>query len=162
MIRLTIIDPDQAVSLLTDEEKILSFVAGCSINPATIGELLLAAETYNPGITAKVMSELMEFDKTVRQKGPDFIGEAITSAQARGELLEMTFQVVDERTETEALVPRDGELVVLDLAQHIVFVSETFDIPLSGEIHIHSGQTKTDKTVTFILPQSWKRKPIVE
>ena len=74
----------------------------------------------------------------------------------------MTFQVIDETTETEALVPREGDLVVLDLAQHIVFVSESLDIPLSGEVQIHNGQTQTDKTVTYILPQKWTIKPIIE
>ena len=108
------------------------------------------------------MGELIEFDKALRQKGPDFIGEAITLAQARGELLEMTFQVVDERTETEALVPREGDLVVLDLAHHIVFVSESLDIPLSGEVHIHNGRKQTDKTVTYILPRNWTIKPVIE
>ena len=140
----------------------LCFVAGCSINPANLGELLMATETYQQGITASVMVELMEFDKTLRHKGPGFIHEAISSAHAQGNTLKVTFQVIDEITEREALVPRNCELVVLDLSQYNIIASESLDIPFSNEVHIYNGQTRTNKTVTYILPQNWTIKPITE
>lgn len=140
----------------------LCFVAGCSINPANLGELLMATETYQQGITASVMVELMEFDKTLRHKGPSFIHEAISSAHAQGNTLEVTFQVIDEITEREALVPRNCELVVLDLSHYNIVASESLDIPFSDEVHIYNGQTRTTKTVTYILPQNWTIKPITE
>jgi hypothetical protein len=159
---LTIKDPEQIVSFLTDEERMLCFVAGCSINPVSLGELLMATETYLQGVTASIMGELMEFDKTLRSKGPSFIREAISAAQAQRKALEITFQVIDERTEQEALVPRECELVVLELAQHNIVASESLDIPFFDEVHIYDGQTRTNKTVTYILPRNWTIKPITE
>jgi len=141
---------------------VFHFVAGCSINPANLGELLMATEIYQQGVTARIMVDLMEFDKMLRHKGPSFIHEAISSAQAQSETLEITFQVIDERTEREALVPRECELVVLDLAQHNIVASESLDIPFSDEVHIYNGQTRTNKTVTYILPQNWTIEPITE
>jgi hypothetical protein len=108
------------------------------------------------------MGELMEFDKTLRSKGPSFIREAISAAQAQRKALEITFQVIDERTEQEALVPRECELVVLELAQHNIVASESLDIPFFDEVHIYDGQTRTNKTVTYILPRNWTIKPITE
>lgn len=140
----------------------LCFVAGCSINPANLSELLMATETYQQGITASIMVELMEFDKKLRSKGPSFIHEAISSAQAQGKTLEITFQVIDERTEREALVPREYDLVVLDLTQRNIVAPESLEIPFSDEVHIYSGQTRTNKTVTYILPQNWTIEPITE
>ena len=162
MIRLTIKDPEQIVSFLTDEDRVFHFVAGCSINPANLGELLMATEIYQQGVTARIMADLMEFDKTLRHKGPSFIHEAISSAQAQSKALEMTFQVIDEMTEREALVARENELVVLDLAQHDIIASESLDIPFSDEVHIYNDQTQTSKTVTYILPQNWTIEPITE
>jgi hypothetical protein len=160
LIRLTIKDPEQIVSFLTDEERMLCFVAGCSINPVNLGELLMATETYLRGVTASIMSELIEFDKTLRSKGPSFIHEAISSAQAQRKALEITFQVIDGRTEREALVPRECDLVVLDLTQHNIVASESLDIPFSDEVHIYNGQIRTNKTVTYILPQNWTVEPV--
>jgi hypothetical protein len=74
----------------------------------------------------------------------------------------MTFQVIDEMTEREALVARENELVVLDLAQHDIIASESLDIPFSDEVHIYNDQTQTSKTVTYILPQNWTIEPITE
>jgi len=159
---LTIKDPEQIVSFVTDANRMLHFVAGCSINPANLGELLMATEIYQQGVTARIMVDLMEFDKTLRRKGPSFIHEVISSAQAQNKALEMTFQVIDEMTEREALVPRENELVVLDLAQHNIISSESLDIPFSAEVHIYNDQTQTNKTVTYILPQNWTIEPITE
>lgn len=133
----------------------LRFIAGCSINPANLGQLLLATETYQQGITANIMDELMTFDKMLRRQGPDSMSEVVATAQEQGKALEMTFQVFDERSEREALVPRVCEMVVLDLTRQAIFTSESLEIPFSGEIHIHTGQALTDKKVTYILPQNW-------
>lgn len=122
----------------------------------------MATETYLQGVTASIMGELMEFDKTLRSKGPSYIHETISAAQAQRKALGITFQVIDEMTEREALVPRKCELVVLDLTQHNIVASESLDIPFSDEVHIYNGQIRTNKTVTYILPQNWTIEPITE
>lgn len=155
MIRVTIKDTEQTVSFLTNKNTMLRFVAGCSINPANLGELLIATETYERGIASAMMADLMEFDKALSRKGSGIIQDAISAALDKGEALEAAFQVIDESTEREAMHPRACELVVLDLTQHTISASEGVTIPLSGEVHVSIGEGRTNQSVTYILPQDW-------
>lgn len=155
MIRVTVKDPEQTISFLAKAETMFRLVAACSINPANLGQLLIAAETYQRGLAASVMAELMEFDKALKREGSAFIHEAIAEAQDKGEALAITFQVIDESTKLEALWPRNCELVVFDLNKHLITASEGLEIPASGEVTIHSGEALTEQRVTYILPQSW-------
>ena len=140
----------------------LRFVAGCSINPANLGELLIATETYERGIASAMMADLMEFDKALSRKGSGIIQDAISAALDKGEALEAAFQVIDESTEREAMHPRACELVVLDLTQHTISASEGVTIPLSGEVHVSIGEGRTNQSVTYILPQDWTIQSITE
>jgi hypothetical protein len=140
----------------------LRFVAGCSINPANLGELLIATETYERGIASAMMADLMEFDKALSRKGSGIIQDAISAALDKGEALEAAFQVIDESTEREAMHPRACELVVLDLTQHTISASEGVTIPLSGEVYVSIGEGRTNQSVTYILPQDWTIQSITE
>lgn len=155
MIRLTIKDQEQSVSFLTDRETILRLVAGCSVNPVDLGELLLATEIYQPGITAGLMAGLMTFDKRLRREGLAFIREGINEASASGQPLTWPFQVVDEASRQEAFVPRACDLVVFNLTQKTIETSEGVHIPVTEEISIHSGEGMTSRKVTYVLPQDW-------
>lgn len=155
MIRVTIIDANQTVSFLTNQESTRRLVAGCSANPADLGELLIATDIYERGIAATVMAGLMEFDKAMLQKGPGFVHEAISRAQAEGKPLEMTFQVIDEDTEQEARQARRGELVIFDLTKRTIQASQALEITSSGEVQVNSDEKGTSPTVTYILPQEW-------
>lgn len=160
MIRVTVKDPEQTISFLAEVETMIRLVAACSINPESIGQLLMAAETYERGFTTRIMAELMEFDKALEREGPEFIREAIAEAKNNDEAMAFTFQVIDESTELEALQPRNCQLVVLDLPKHLITVSEGLEIPVSGEVVIHSGEELTEQRVTYILPQIWRIEPL--
>ncbi|MEJ2305587.1 MAG: hypothetical protein P8Y14_29045 [Anaerolineales bacterium] len=155
MIRVTIIDTKQTVSFLTRRETAHRLAAGCSANPANLGELLIATDIYERGIAGKVMGGLIEFDKAILQKGPDFVHEAISQSEAEGKPLEMTFQVIDEDTEREARQARECELVIFDLAKRTIQTSQALEISSSGEVQVNSGEGGTNPTVTYILPQEW-------
>jgi hypothetical protein len=155
MIRVTIIDAKQTVSFLTRQETTRRLVAGCSANPADLGELLIATDIYERGIAGKVMGGLMEFDKAILQKGPNFVHEAISQTEAEGEPFEMTFQVIDEDTEREARQSRECELVIFDLTKRTIQTSHELEITSSGEVQVNSGERGTSPTVTYILPQEW-------
>jgi hypothetical protein len=155
MIRVTIIDAKQTVSFLTTQETARRLVAGCSANPADLGELLIATDIYERGIAGTVMAGLMEFDKAILQKGPHFVQEAITRAQVEKKPLEMTFQVIDEDTEKEARQARQCELVIFDLTTRTIQASQALDITSSGEVRVNSGEGGANPTVTYILPQEW-------
>jgi hypothetical protein len=155
LIRVTITDLEQTVSFLTDQATLQRLIAGCSANPASLGELLIAADIYQRGIAAAVMADLMEFDKAIRQNGTGFIHAAIAQAKARGETFQMTFQVIDEITAEEALNPRGGELVAIDLTSQVIQPSAGVEITRSGEVNVESIQQSPLPTVTYILPEKW-------
>jgi len=155
LIRITIQDARQTISFLSDEDIFLRLIAGCSSNPGNLGELLIATEIYHRGITSRLMGDLMEFDKAVRQKGPDFIHKEISIAREKKVPLEWTFQAIDKETEREAIHPRACELAVIDLTSHNIQTSQGLEVPTSSEIRIHSGVTSTNPVVTYILPQDW-------
>ena len=140
----------------------LRLVAGCSINPANLAELLIATETYERGIASATMADLMKFDKALSHKGTGFIQDAISAALDKGEMLEAAFQVIDESTERQAMHPRACELVVLDLTQHTISASEGVTIPISGEVYISTGEELPNQAVTYILPQDWIIQAITE
>jgi hypothetical protein len=156
LIRVTIIDAQQTISFLASQDSLFRLVAGCSVNPGDAGELLIATDLYQRGIASAVMAGLMEFDKLVQRLGPGPFREALEQAQLQGQPLEMTFQVIDQASQAEALQPRACELAIIDLTSCSIRTSPSLQIPLSGEVRIHTGQTLTDKHVTYILPQQWK------
>ncbi len=155
MIRVTIKDTEQIISFLSDQDTLHCLVAGCSANPANLGELLIASEIYRKGIAAEVIADLIEFDKALRQKGPNFIHEAISAAKDQETPLEMTFQAIDDVTEQEATQPRAGELVIFDLPAGVIRASTDLEISASGEIQVKAVGGSAKPTVTYILPKNW-------
>jgi len=156
LIRITIIDSKQTISFLAGRDSLLRLVAGCSANPGDIGELLIATDLYQRGIASVVMAGLMDFDKMMLGQGASSFQDALEEAKSQNKPLEMTFQVIDAASQTEALQPRACELAVIDLSDCKIRVSPNLEIPASGEVRIHIGQTQTNKHVTYILPQQWK------
>ena len=154
--RVTIIDAQQTISFLAGQDSLLRLVAGCSANPGDIGELLIATDLYQRGIASAVMADLIEFDKMLQRQGASPFQDALEEAKRQDEPLQMTFQVIDQTSQEEALQPRAGELAVIDLTACEIHVSPGLQIPSSGEVRIHTGQRLTDKHVTYILPQQWK------
>ena len=160
MIRITIQDKQQIISFPGDEDTLLCLVAGCSVNPTSLAELLVASDVYHRGIAATIMAELMEFDKTLRQEGPDFIHDKISRHQKRGGPLDLTFQVFDDLTRQVATQAVAGELVLIDLTVQTIRASAGVHIPAAGEVQIRAGETARKPTVTYILPQNWTVQPL--
>jgi hypothetical protein len=155
LIRITIRDANQTISFLANLDTVLQLVAGCSIDPKNLGELLISTDTYHSGFARAVMADLMEFDKSLSREGSHFIHDAISLARAQGKTVDIAFEVFDEKTELEALQPRECELVIFDLTQHLIEVSKGLDIPRAGEVYIRTTNGKTVSTVAFILPRNW-------
>ncbi len=160
MIRITIQDAGQTISFPGDEDTLLCLVAGCSVNPTSLAELLVASDIYRRGIAASIMADLMDFDKTLHREGPDFIHAMISRTQEGGGPLDLTFQVFDEVTRQAATQPVTGELVVIDLTVQTIHVSAGLHIRAAGEVRIHAGGTARKPTVTYILPQNWTIQPL--
>lgn len=153
-IRVTIHDHEQTISLLADRQTAMRLVAGCSSNPQTLDELLLATEVYQQGIAAWLMSELMEFDKAWRRGGAAYLRRAF-DADADGAEQPVAFEVVDAQTEKAAAARADGALLVIDLPARHIRLAGAVEIPAEGEVLVHDGRQVTDRTITYILPQTW-------
>ena len=159
MIRITIIDTQQTISFPSNEDSLLCLVGGCSANPANLEELLIASDVYERGIAAALMSDLMDFDKTLHKEGPGTIHKAILQSHKQGTALDLTFQVFDELTRQEATQPRACELVIIDVGSRSIKAPASLNVLSSGEIHIRPGGSVPGPTVTYILPQGWSIQP---
>jgi len=159
LIRITIQDLQQTISFPADEDTLLCLVAGCSVNPASLGDLLMASNVYRPGIATALMADLMEFDKTLHRQGAGPIHAEISQAHAQGQALQLTFQVFDEVTRQEATQARACDLVLVDIPGHTIHAPEGLNIHASGEVRIRPGEGNTSPTVTYILPQGWTIQP---
>jgi hypothetical protein len=62
-VRITIADPDSTVSFLSPGHAIKMFVAACSHNVATIGDLLQLASQLDQRLIAEVRNGLLRFDE---------------------------------------------------------------------------------------------------
>ena len=98
MQRVTIKDSEQTISFLTGEGIAERLVAGCSANPDTIGELLLATDIFWRGVAAAVMASLIIFDKTFQHDGPVQALDVATTTSTDEQIVCGAFQVVDEQS----------------------------------------------------------------
>jgi hypothetical protein len=158
--RITIQDTQQTISFPGDEQALLCLVAGCSVNPKSLAELLIASDIYQRGIAAAIMADLMEFDKTLRREGADFIHALISQTREQGQPLDLTFQVFDDVTGQAATQPVAGELVLIDLLLQTIRASAGVHIPPAGEVRIRAGESARNPKVTYILPQNWTVEPL--
>ncbi len=155
LIRLTIQDKKQTISFLVNEKTLLRLVAGCSINPADLGELLIASDIYQRGLAVELMAGLMDFDKAIHRQGPAFIHHAIRKAEESGQDVGIAFEVIDEITRTEALHSSSYPLVVINLSDHTIRSSREIQIFPDGDVGIQIGDVESDRRVRYILPQEW-------
>jgi hypothetical protein len=155
LVRVTIKDARQTVSFPTENATLLGLIASCSINPADLSELLIASDIYQRGLVARLMADLMTFDKTLHHQGADFIHQAIFQAEGKEQPLVMAFQVIDEITQNEAFHARNCQLAIIDLTAHAIRKSQDLEILPEGEVRIQIDGAETNRLVRYILPQGW-------
>jgi hypothetical protein len=155
LVRVTIQDARQTISFLAEQATLLGLIAGCSINPADISELLIASDIYQRGLVAKLMADLMIFDKALHRQGADFIHQAISQAEREEQPLEMAFQVIDEITQNEAFQARHSQLAIIDLTAHTIRKSPGLEILAEDEVRIQIDGAESNRLVRYILPQGW-------
>jgi hypothetical protein len=152
---VTIQDAAQTISFLAEQETLMRLIAGCSINPADLSELLIATDIYQRGLAADVMAELMTFDKALHHQGNEFIHQAIQAAKKDRQPLQMAFQVIDKITEREATRPRVCPLAIINLNTRTIYALKGAEISQSGEVRIKTGETDTNQLVSYMLPKDW-------
>ncbi len=156
MIRVTIKDANQTISFLAERATLLRLIAGCSINPADLSELLIASDIYQRGLVADLMAQLMSFDKAIHRQGSDFIHQAISSAEGKEQPFEIAFQVIDELTQDEAFQARRCQLAIVDITAHKIRKSQDLEVLPAGEVRVQIDGAETNRLVRYILPQDWE------
>lgn len=156
MLRVTIQDANQTISFLTELPTCMRLIAGCSISPKSLDELLIATDIYQRGLVASLMAELMEFDKALHRHGPLAIHQRIAEARQAGQPFKPTFQVIDEMTDEESMRAGGGSLVIIDLNTRRIQTSPDLSIPPKAEVRVQIGETESDRLVSYILPAEWK------
>lgn len=155
IVRLTISDSEQTISFLGGVPTAMRLVAACSMGPRDLGELLVAAEVYQPGLTRGLMAELMAFDKEFIRSGLEFIHDAMRQAREAGQPFPRPFQVLDEVTARESVDARLCPVVAIDLGARRIRTSTDLEVPTSGEVWIDDAQQAPGRAVTFVLPKPW-------
>jgi hypothetical protein len=154
LVRVTVIDSTRVVSFLCSDDVPARLVAGCSSNPATLEELLLATEAFQRGITRAVFDGLIEFDRRLAR------GE---SAQVQGEALDSADGLITGVIEAgEAAlvhqVTRHSEawtLLVIDLPHLVCHASPKLALERRATVQVHDGRSVTIQSVTYELPGAW-------
>ncbi len=155
-IRITLRDTEQTISFLSNEDTLHRLIAACSAEPTTVAEVLTAADIFEQGLAARVMAELMEFDRTFQSEGLEPIHRAMHEAAQNGRPFEGAFQAVDRLTKQEALRPAHSDIVLIDLIDRQIGLAADLTIETTGEIRLKTKAGVTDRKVTYMLPQSWK------
>ena len=156
MLRVTIQDANQTISFLAELPTCMRLIAGCSINPKSLDELLTATDIYQRGLVASLMAQLMEFDKALHRHGPVAIHQRIAKARQAGQPFKPPFQVIDELTEEESRRADDSSLIFIELNTRLIRTSPDLNIPRKAEVRVQIGETESDRLVSYILPSEWK------
>jgi hypothetical protein len=151
VLRITLRDGDQTISFVEGPQTARRLVAACASRPTTIGELLVAAEVFERGIAARLMGDLMAFDKGLQREGPAFANRALAGSAA--------FQVVDAATEEAALAPREDGLVLVDIPAQRIHHTPTIALSAEGEVAARDREGLSERRITYVLPNEWQLNP---
>lgn len=112
-VRVVASDSNHTLSFIVDRHTVSALVAACASEPQSVEALLLAAESFEPGISDRVMDEMMRFDLWM-QGGATKV-RLLRPEPGREPALPRAFEVVDPLTRGLAYTPDDEGLVVVDL-----------------------------------------------
>jgi hypothetical protein len=158
LLRLTIVDPNGAISFVTHGEALPALMRSCATNPATAYDLLERAEPYYGGLLERVANGLVMFDERNTTENYEFIHYALEMA-APDET--PVFRVVDDITREASLRPVKAGCVVINLtARRVITLQNGYmAITRNGRGEVFDGERMTGATFVYRLPQTWSLVP---
>ena len=158
LLRLTIVDPNGAISFVAHGEALPALMRSCATNPKAMYDLLERAEPYYSGLLERVANGLVMFDERNTKDNHDFIHRALELA-APDET--PVFRVVDDVTREASLRPVKAGCVVINLtARRVITLQNGYiPIPRNGRGEIFDGERLTGATFVYRLPQTWSLVP---
>ena len=157
-IRLTIVDPQGTVSLVTHSSAAAALTGACASDPATLDDLLVASRAFDRSLRDTVVNGLAVFDE---HNLPDDLNHIHRQLDLLDPRHTPVFRVLDAVTREASLRSvRTGVVLFNLLAKRIVQLDNTYE-PLtpSGELHYHNGRFLSRKVVVYRLPGSWSIVP---
>lgn len=154
LVRITLIDPMGSISFVADADALFAFTAACARNPATIDDMLTAADSNFGGLRDRVLNGLAIFDERNVDGNYTSIHQAFDFCQPH-EL--PPFRVVDERTREESLHSVKTGVILFNLTQkRIVQIQNNYrEITRRGRAPIFNGESHTGRMFTYKLPNDW-------
>ena len=158
LLRLTIVDPNGAISFVTHGEALPALMRSCATNPKTMYDFLERAEPYYSGLLERVANGLVMFDERNTKDNYAFIHRALDLATPDETPV---FRVVDDLTREASLRPVKAGCVVINLTARRVITLQNGYIAITrnGRGEIFDGERLTGATFVYRLPQTWSLVP---
>ncbi len=158
LLRLTIVDPNGAISFVTHGEALPALMRSCATNPKAMYDLLERTEPYYTGLLERVANGLVMFDERNTKDNYAFIHRALALAPPDETPV---FRVVDDVTREASLRPVKAGCVVINLTARRVITLQNGYIAITrnGRGEIFDGERLTGATFVYRLPQTWSLVP---
>jgi hypothetical protein len=156
--RFTIVDQRGTISFVDDAFLMLPLVAACAANPATLRDMLERADQIDRRLRRRILTGLAIFDEHNVEGDYGSIHQSLGTDPNDDEPL---FRVVDERTRQRSLEPTRTGLIIFNLKDRriVQMLNHFYAVERAGDVHIHTGQRYSRRTVSYELPQSWSIVP---
>ncbi|MCL5958728.1 MAG: hypothetical protein M1358_05310 [Chloroflexi bacterium] len=154
VMRLTVVDSRGNISFIAPCHSLKALVAGCSAQPKTLDDLLVAAEPYDARLRAYVLGGLAVFHEHNIDGHYDNIHAALVTAQPNSTPV---FRVVDDITRQASLQPVKAGLVVFNLNEkRIIQVQNTYaEIKRVDRGRVRDEGLPTKQIYRYKLPSDW-------
>lgn len=135
-----------------------ALAAACATNPASLEDLLVAADAYFPGLQDSVLAGLAVFEEHNAHGNYEAVHGALDYYPA--DQLPV-FRVVDERTRDLSVKPVKAGVVIFNLAKRrIVQVQNSWqEIQRVGKAFVYEQGAATPRTFTYRIPRDWALVP---
>ena len=147
MLRFTLQDSEKRITYVDRAELAPYMVAACATEPTSIEELLLAVEAYSPGMTARIMQGLLEYDAGL------LTGVEADTAASSWYFKQPVLEVVNELSDLVALTPEAEGLVAIDLVSHEIIGRGSAKLLPRGAVTIPGARNR--QQVAYVLSDSW-------
>lgn len=154
VMRLTVIDCLGSVSFIAPCHSLKALVAGCSAQPATLDELLAAAEPYDARLRAYVLGGLAVFDEHNIEGHYETIHAALATLRPHETPV---FRVTDDLTREASLQPVKAGLVVFNLNEkRIIQIQNTYaEVKRVDRGRVRNNGLPTKQIYRYKLPSDW-------
>ncbi len=152
--RFTIVDLNGTISFVGDGFLLFPLVAACAANPASLADMLLQADQIDRRLRDHILAGLAIFDEHNVEGNYFEIHRALESEKGGADPV---FRVVDDLTRQRSLEPTRTGLIIFNLKDRriVQVLNHFFAVERKGEVHVHTGQRYSRRTVPYELPGVW-------